>query len=596
MDTLDIAVLGHVDHGKSTLLGRLLHETGTLTDERVAALRAAAQARGVPFEWSFALDSLQAERDQAVTIGSARCRMLVDGREVRFRDAPGHARFAAAAATAAAACGFGLILVDAREGWGAQTDRHIETATLLGIDNWILVANKMDLAGFDPVIFETIRSAALATCARSGARLVAAIPVCAVDGDNLVKHSARAGWYRGPTLTEALGVFEALHADPASAMRLPVQDVYRRGDVRFLVGRVSAGTLRTGDEIIFMPSDQTARVATVEPAETAGRSVAISIDRPVYVARGEVACATGQPAIGATAMQVRAVWLGSRVETRTRLLKVRVGTGETAARATFETLPQGPGELVTIRLELSGLLAVDPPGTAGGLDRGVLVDNGRIVAGFRIGPQALALGSARRHELLGDTMQSVSADERARSAGHRGGVIWLTGLSGAGKSTLAMNLQRRLFELGWRAYVLDGDNVRHGLNRDLGFSAVDRAENIRRVGEVAALFADAGVICITAFISPYRADRAHARSAAAGSLREIYVEASLEICERRDPKGLYAKARSGKLADFTGIDAPYEDPVAPDLVLEAGRMSIDACVEALTRFVVEEFGVDSGPA
>jgi bifunctional enzyme CysN/CysC len=590
METLDIAVLGHVDHGKSTLLGRLLHDSGTLTSEQVVGLRAAAESRGVPFEWSFALDSLQAERDQAVTIGSARCRMVLAGREIRFRDAPGHVRFAAAAATAAAACVCGLIIVDAREGWSAPVERHVEAATLLGIGRWILVANKMDLAGFDARRFETVRVAATAALARIGAELVAAIPVCAVEGDNLVTRSARAGWYGGPTLAETLAKLRTGDADAGGPLRLPVQDIYRSGESRILAGRLAAGSLKAGDRLLFMPSDQIAHVAALVPEGTSGRNVAITIDRPVYVARGEVACAADRPAIGVTAFRARAVWLGGRVETASMRLRVRIGTGETAARATFAAPPQGPGEIAAVTLEMSGLLAVDPPGTPGGLHRGVLVENGRIVAGFTLDPQSLTAAATRRHELLGDTVQSVSAAERARLAGHRGGVVWLTGLSGAGKSTLAMGLQRKLFERGWHAYVLDGDNVRHGLNRDLGFSAADRAENIRRVGEVAALFADAGVICITAFISPYRADRAHARQAAGGSMREIYVDASLEVCERRDPKGLYVKARSGKLTGFTGIDAPYEDPVAPDLVLDTGNTPIDASIETLARFVIGEFG------
>ncbi len=589
METLDIAVLGHVDHGKSTLLGRLLHETGTLTAEQVAGLRAAAGSRGVPFEWSFALDSLQAERDQAVTIGSARCRMVLAGREIRFRDAPGHVRFAAAAATAAAACACGLIVVDAREGWSASVERHVEAATLLGIGRWILVANKMDLAGFESGTFEAVRAAAAAALARIGAGLVAAIPACAADGDNLATRSARMGWYGGPILAEALAGL-AGNADADGPLRLPVQDVYRRGESRILAGRVSAGSVNVGDELLFMPSDQIAHVAALVPEGTSGRNVALAIDRPIYVARGEVACAADRPAIAATAFRARVVWLGGRVEKSSIRVKVRIGTGETAARATFATPPRGPGEIRAVTLELSGLLAVDPPGTPGGLHRGVLVENGRIVAGFAIDPQSLATAAARRRELLGDTLQSVAAAERMRLAGHRGGVVWLTGLSGAGKSTLAMGLQRRLFERGWLAYVLDGDNVRHGLNRDLGFSAQDRAENIRRVGEVAALFADAGMICITAFISPYRADRAHARQAAAEGFREIYVEAPLELCERRDPKGLYAKARRGQLSGFTGIDAPYEDPVAPDLVIDTGRIGIDACIDLLMRFVTEEFG------
>ncbi len=584
---LSFAVVGDVDHGKSTLIARLLHAAGDLPDSRVAEIALAARARGAEFEWSFALDSLQAERDQAVTIGAARARASFGGVEILFRDAPGHSRFAGVAATAAASVAAGILVVDAAAGVTAAARRHARAATFLGVTSWVLAVNKMDLVDWKQGAFDAIANAATVALAEVGATIQASIPVGARDGENLFVPTAQRSWYAGPALAEAL-VSVAPDAPPArKGLRVPVQDVLRNGETRVLLGGVESGTLRTGMEILFSPSGERARVASIETggfggpptAIEAGDNAAFAVDRAIYVARGDVASAVEDAPALVDTVQSDILWLADPAGAA---LRARLGTAECAARVSSGTF-SAPGEVVAGRIDFDALMCADKNA------RGVLVAEGRIVAGFRVRSFVDRRWRAREGLDLGMAASSVTPDERAARAGHRGGVLWLTGLPGAGKSTLASAVERRLFDLGWRVYVLDGDNLRHGLNADLGFSPGDRAENIRRAGEVAALFAASGTLCIAAFVSPYRADRATARAAAQGAFREVYVNATSALCAARDPKGLYAKARAGTLRGLTGYDAPYEAPENPDLTVDTVQSEIDECVRAILDYVRREF-------
>lgn len=590
---LSVAVVGDVDHGKSTLLARLLHGAGALPETRIADARRAATMRGVEFEWSFALDALQAERDQAVTIGVARARATIDRRDILFRDAPGHSRFASAAATAAAAAQTGLLVVDARAGLTIHARRHARAAAFLGVTRWIVAVNKMDLVAWDEGAAVAVEAAARQALGELRAEVVQVVPVAAYAGDNVVDRSAHMPWYAGPPLAAALAGMPATGDARARGLRLPIQDVYRRGDARVLVGRVESGEIRAGQEILLSPSGETVRVAAlvadgasaVPATVAAGANAAFTLERPVYVARGEFASAPDDAPALVDAVIADILWLADPGDAA---LRARIGAREVSALLEGAVRPV-VGEIAHARIRFGALVALDPGAP------GVLVAHGRIVAGFRVGAEAIEdlRHLDRRGVTLGHAVSAVTRREREARIGHRGGVVWLTGLPASGKSTLASGLERRLFNLGWRVGVLDGDNLRRGLNADLGFAPADRAENIRRAGAVAVLMADTGILCIAAFVSPYRADRARARAAAGEAFREVFVRATPEICAARDPKGHYAKARAGQLPGFTGVDGPYEAPDAPDLILDTTEADVDTCVRRLTDYVRHTFGPNS---
>jgi bifunctional enzyme CysN/CysC len=561
----------------------------------VAELQLASAARGGPVEWSFALDSLQAERDQAVTIAGARYRAAIRGRAIEFRDAPGHARFAGAAASAAAGSRDGLLIVDARAGWTPATARHARMAATLGVERWILAVNKMDLADWRQDAFDAVARRAALELSAEGATLAAAIPVCAREAENFDAPSARSPWYRGPSLFEALAALSDPPDAASGPLRVPIQDVYRRGDARVLVGQVESGALRRGMDLLFSPGGERAVVAELLGAASgsvpAGRDAAFTLDRAVYVARGEVASRPADAPALAASVAVRLVWIDSARAAGGFDLRARLGTADVAARVALAADVE-QGGTAPARIEFARAVALDDRRFPGALDRGVLVEDGRAVAGFAAVPGGAAdvRRRLRADVTLGGTAHAMSVVDRAALRPHRGGVIWLTGLSGAGKSTLAVELERRLFAEGWSVYLLDGDNLRHGLCSDLGFSPLDRRENIRRAGEVAALMADAGMLCVAAFVSPYRDDRARARAATGEAFREVHVRARLETCEKRDTKGLYAKARAGLLAEFTGVNAPYETPLAPDLTIDTDVDGVEICAATLLDLARASFG------
>ncbi|MEP7184118.1 MAG: adenylyl-sulfate kinase [Betaproteobacteria bacterium] len=607
---LAICLAGHVDHGKSSLLGRMLHELDLLPDGKVAALEAASAHRGVPLEWSFALDSFQLERDQAITLDTTRVRVRTPRREVIVIDAPGHRELVRNLVTGAADTTAALLVVDAQSGAEAQTRAHAALLRLLGIRDFVVAVNKMDLLAWDEARFVGRRDEIAATLAPLGVVVHAIVPVSARDGGNLV-HPAAATWYDGPTL---VGALEALPEVPPLAvdapLRQPVQDVYREGTTRTIAGRIVQGTLRAGDEVIVMPSGERVHVATLvgwpAPPESAvaGDNVALTFAEPVIAERGDLLCAPGEPARLTPVFDADIFWLGLEPLAIGRRLELRVGARAVEVRVAAiqhaldvdrlvpraaDTIP--PNGLGRVTLRCAVAVAVDDATTCIGTGRFVLADGGVIFGGGVI--DASRYPDQRRVRQPTSTnltavSHRIAAAERLARAGHAGAVVWLTGLSGAGKSTLAMALERRLFDRGWGAYTIDGDNVRTGLNSDLGFSPKDRQENIRRVGEVAALFADAGLICVTAFISPFRDDRQQARTAAGGRrFYEVHVHSDLAVCELRDPKGLYKKARAGELKGMTGIDSPYEPPETPDLVVDTGHANEAACVEQLVAFVVK---------
>jgi bifunctional enzyme CysN/CysC len=615
---LKLVVVGHVDHGKSTLIGRLLHEADALPQGRVDELRAASERRGVPLEWSFVLDALQVERDQAVTVDTTRFWLRLHGRDMVVIDAPGHREFLANMVSGAAEADAALLVVDAAEGVQEQTRRHARLLRLLGLAQLVVAVNKLDLAGYAEARFRALERETRRLLLELGLSPAHVLPISARHGDNLVRASAALAWHQGPTLAEALAAFAPAAPMEEGPLRLPIQDVYRQGDQRILVGRVESGRLAVGETLLFSPSNKLARVRSIEawpgPAPqvaAAGQAIGLTLDRPLFLERGEIASHPETAPLLTNRFRASIFWLGGEPLVAGREYRLRCGTAESAV--TVERIEQvmesdtlaplareriAREEVADVVLRSAALLALDDHRKLPRSGRFVLRDKERTLGGGLValeGVRDLRPAAARGEGNLTPVAHKVAPAARAQRFGHKAGVLWFTGLPGAGKSTLAMALEQHLFRRGYAVYVLDGDNIRSGLNANLGFSPQERVENIRRVGEVAALFADAGFLCITAFISPYRADRARARAACPpGSFHEIYIKADLATCERRDPKGLYRRARAGEIKEFTGVSAPYEEPESPALVVDTASRTIEDCIEQIAGYVRLHFGLEGG--
>lgn len=607
-DFLRFVMLGSVDHGKSTLVGRLLHDTNSLPEGKLEQIRAVSKKRGLGLELAFAVDALQSERDQLITIDAAHVWFRTPTREYAIVDAPGHEEFLRNMVTGAAMADAALLLIDAAEGVRAQSHRHAYLLKLLGIDQVAVVVNKMDLAGYSAEVFRAIESVAVRYLRELGIEPAHVIPASAREGANVCAPSPLFGWYRGPTVLEALEGFLPRAAPVEGPLRFPIQDVYKFDERRILAGRIESGTIRAGDELVFSPWNKVGFVRTIErwngdptPAAGAGESIGITLDSQIYVERGQIASHPGDAPIESDTFEATVFWLGSRdlrrqVEYRLKLATQEVSCRVTALRRVIDVATLEPragpvevvrrGEIAEVAIRTRGPIAIDDFAALRATGRFVLYDEHAIAGGGTIStrgcvdmrPQLSGLKSAN----IGYTTGKVSRADRARRTGHGGRVVWFTGLSGSGKSTVSVALERALFDRGYHTYLLDGDNVRHGLSADLGFSEADRRENIRRVGEVARLMCDAGLLVIVALISPLRADRDRVRAGLRrGEFIEVFTDCPLDVCEARDPKGLYKKARAGKLPGFTGIDAPYEPPEAPEVVLPTARLSVEGCVAAV---------------
>lgn len=617
---LKIAVVGHVDHGKSTLIGRLLFDTGSLPPGKEEELKAVSARRGVAIEWSFVLDAFQAERDQAVTIDTTQIWFKTDKREYVIIDVPGHAEFLRNMVSGGASADAAVLVVDAAEGVREQTRRHGYLLHLLGIRQVAVVVNKLDLVGFDETRFAEVSREITEYLGEIGVTPAFVVPVSARDGDNIATVSERTAWYAGSSLLEALDRFDNVSLPIGQPLRMPIQDIYKFDQRRILAGRIESGTLRVGDTLLFSPSNKTARVQSIEDwnveqlpvSARAGQSVGITLDDQIFVERGEIASRLDRPPQLTTVFRAHLFWLahkplevGKRYKAKIAKQEAEVTVQSIEHVTDTDTLANRPGQRVErnavaeVVLRSRQVLVVDEFRTIPKTGRCVLIDGYDTVAGGVISMegyadqrQALTVKSTN----LTSVEHRLTAESRTQRNGHNGGVLWFTGLSGAGKSTLAMAVEQRLFQKGFHVYVLDGDNIRRGLNANLGFSPQDRAENIRRVGETAALFADAGIICITAFISPYQTDRDRARVASGDGFHEIYIEADLETCEQRDPKGLYRRARAGEIEEFTGISAPYEVPLEPELSVETAKQSIDLCVQQIVDYVERTFSREAALA
>jgi bifunctional enzyme CysN/CysC len=592
-----VVTCGSVDDGKSTLLGRLLHDTGAVPDDQLATL--AQESRGRPcgpegLDLSLLVDGLEAEREQGITIDVAYRQMATAGRRITFADSPGHEQYTRNMVTAASHADAAILLVDARKGLSTQTRRHAAILALLGVRHVALVVNKMDLVGYAPSVVDTIVSA----LAHDHTTLVlTAIPASALSGANVARRVPELAWYRGPTLLEWL---ESIQVESAAErpLLLPVQWVNRgAADFRGLAGRIAAGRLRRGDRVATARAGQSSTVRRlilgdrdVEEAET-GDSVTVVLEEPIDAGRGEVL--TDPAALPTVTDQFVAtmVWFDATPLMPHRSYLLRLGTSMVPADVTglsyrlgLEKLDRqaakqlATNEIGRCNIALASAVALAPYRESRGLGRFILIDRATrdtVAAGVIEHP-------LRRAENIRRQNYDLTPARRAEQKGQRPAIVWFTGLSGSGKSTVANLVDRRLHGMGRHTFILDGDNLRHGLNRDLNFTDVDRIENVRRAAEVARLMADAGLIVLVALISPFRQERALARRIAGDvSFIEAFVDAELAVCEQRDPKGLYAKARQGKIPNFTGIGSPYERPETPDITLKTGELDPEACADAV---------------
>lgn len=608
---LGVVIVGHVDHGKSTLIGRLLHDTGSLPEGKLDEIQTICQKRGVSFEWSFLMDAFQSERDQAVTIDTTQIFFSSEERNYVIIDAPGHREFLKNMISGAAQADAAVLVVDAAEGVQEQTKRHAYMLHLLGLHQVCVAVNKMDKVSYDPESFEKASREATEYLKSLGLQPTHIVPISSREGDMLVTRSEKMDWYKGKTLVEALDAFAVTSPPVARPLRFPVQDVYRFDEERVLVGRIETGILRKGDTIFFSPTNEKAVVTSIKDwpdkdgkvQASAGESVGITLDDRIFVERGHVGSHEQNLPILSNVFRANIFWLSQKLLKVGNTYIIRYGTTE--ARVTVQSIDilvdtndlkkqEGAADVARncvaeVTLRARDVLPIDAHEDNFKLGRVVLYDGYDVVGGGLINMEGYAdqrQSKEPKSKNIYKVSHSVTPEMRARRFGHYGGIFWFTGLSGSGKSTLAVAVEKEIFDRGMNAYVLDGDNVRYGLNSDLGFSPEDRTENIRRVGEVAALQSNAGVIVLSAFISPYQADRDKARAAAPHNFYEVYIKADLATCERRDPKGLYKKARSGEIKEFTGIDSPYEAPVNPDLVVDTESNDVETCVKQIVDYIV----------
>src|SRR6202051_1157236 len=601
-----IVIVGHVDHGKSTLVGRLLHETGSLPEGKLEMLKAVSARRGMPFEWSFLLDALQTERDQGITIDTTQISFRTRSRDVVLIDAPGHAEFLRNMITGASQADGAVLIIDALEGVRDQTRRHGYLLHLLGVKQVAVVVNKMDRVDFSAPRFGAISAEISAHLAGLGITPTAVIPISARDGDGVAERTPRIRWYHGPTVVEALDALEPARPLEQLALRLPVQAVYKFDDRRIVAGRIESGSLGAGDEIVIMPAGKIAKIRTVEgwPAtpirerQSAGRSVGITLDRELFIERGDVIAHVGDSPRDTRRVRARIFWLHDKPLVTGASILVRLGARETRATVVAIEKAVDPGELSSIEtksigrnhvgeidISLAQPIAADPHTDNPRTGRLVIEVNGRIAGGGLV----LSVDAGQR-AIPVDIVPVESAlrpDERSARYRHGGAVVWLTGLPGSGKSTLARALERRLFGSGGSPVLLDGDTLRAGLNSDLGFSASTAAGTIARSAEVATHLARNGHIAIVAAVSPSAEDRAAARRIADSAFREVYVATPAQVCESRDPKGHYAKARAGALLSFTGIGNDYQPPAKCELTLDTSTRSVGDATDEIEKMLTQ---------
>jgi bifunctional enzyme CysN/CysC len=585
---------GSVDDGKSTLIGRLLYESKVLFDDQLAALAGESKkfgTQGDDLDFALLVDGLSAEREQGITIDVAYRYFSTERRKFIVADTPGHEQYTRNMVTGASTADAAVLLVDARKGVLTQTRRHSYLVSLIGIRHVVLAVNKMDLVDYSEKRFHEIEAQYREFASQVGLTDVTCIPLSALKGDNILAPSRNTPWHRGATL---MGWLETVEVDEQRLQglpfRLPVQWVNRPDmDFRGFSGTIASGAVKPGDRIRVQPSGSEGRVARIVTADgdieraVAGQSITLTLSTEVDVSRGDVIAAADDPAEVANQFEATLVWMSPQPMLRGRTYSMKIGAKTVAAtiaplkyQVNVNTLEHVAADKLDLNeigiceIELDQPIAFDPYVENRDTGGFILIDR---LTNDTVGAGMLRFALRRAHNIH---IQHVDVDKAARSSlkGQKACVLWLTGLSGAGKSTVANLVEKKLHAMGRHTYILDGDNVRHGLTKDLGFTAEDRVENIRRIAEVAKLMIDAGLIVLTAFISPFRAERRMARALLKdGEFIEIFVDATLNVAEQRDPKGLYKKARRGEIKNFTGIDSPYEEPEAAEIHINTAVLS-----------------------
>jgi bifunctional enzyme CysN/CysC len=600
-DLLRFITCGSVDDGKSTLIGRLLYESRMIFDDQLEALAADSRkvgTRGGDLDFALLVDGLSAEREQGITIDVAYRFFSTEKRKYIVADTPGHEQYTRNMITGASTADLAVILIDARKGVLIQTRRHSFLVSLLGIRRVAVAVNKMDLLDYSKEIFERIERDYREFAGRIGLTDVTCIPTSAVHGHNVVSRVSAMDWYTGPTLMEYLESAPVGDDVASKPFRLPVQLVQRpNADFRGFSGPIVSGTVEVGEVVSVMPSGRQSRIARIIAGDQdvkvaiSGQSVTVTLADEVDVSRGNVLAASDAPPQVSDAFEATVVWMTEQplLQGRSYLLKlgaqtssatvaplkykVNVNTLEHVATRTLEM-----NEIGVCAIELDRPIVFEPYSENRDLGGFILIDR---ISNTTVGAGLLHFGLHRSQNVRWQALE-VDKAGRAGLKGQKPCVLWFTGLSGAGKSTIASHLEKRLHVMGRHTYVLDGDNVRHGLTKDLGFTPADRVENIRRVAEVARLMADAGLIVLVSLISPYRAERRMARDLLPpGEFLEVFVDTPLEVAESRDPKGLYKKVRRGELKNFTGVDSPYERPEHPEVRIDTTESSADQAVEIL---------------
>ncbi len=599
---------GSVDDGKSTLIGRLLYDSKMIFEDQLAHLEADSRkmgTQGESIDFALLVDGLAAEREQGITIDVAYRFFATEKRKFIVADTPGHEQYTRNMVTGASTADLAVILVDARQGVLTQTRRHSYLAHLLGIRHIVLAVNKMDLVNYDQNVFDAIVADYKTFAKNIGIAAFTAIPISGLAGDNIANASAQTDWYAGPTLIEHLETVDvATNAASGHPFRLPVQWVNRPNlDFRGFSGQISAGKICVGDEIRIVPSGRNTKVQRIVTQDgdldeaTVGQSITLTFEDEIDCSRGDVIATADAPPAIADTFEATLVWMAETPLVPRRGYWLKIGTQMVSAtiqppkyQIGINTLEQ----LAAKTLELNAIgvctfstdkpIVFEPYADSKELGGFVLIDkmtNNTVAAG-------MINFSLRRAHNIHWQAADVNRDAHATLKDQKPLVLWFTGLSGSGKSTIANEVEKRLYALGKHTFLLDGDNVRHGLNKDLGFTDTDRIENIRRIGEVAKLMTDAGLIVLTAFISPFRTERRMVRDMLPdGEFIEIHVDTPLAVAEERDVKGLYKKARAGMLKNFTGIDSPYEAPESPEIRIDTNAMSVEQAADEIMRKIFD---------
>ncbi len=615
-ENLNIVIAGHVDHGKSTVIGRLLADAGALPNGKLERIQKNCERNSKPFEYAFLLDALKIEQAQGITIDTARCFFHTKKRNYIIIDAPGHIEFLKSMVTGASRAEAALLVIDASRGVEENTRRHGYFLSMLGIRQVAVVVNKMDLVDYKEQDFNDIKQEYEAFLNKINIRPETFIPVSGFLGDNIANASDKMSWYKGVTVLEQMDLFQAIPVPDEMPFRMPVQGVYKftesNDSRRIIAGTVESGKIRAGDTVVFYPSGKRTTIKTLEifPADSlhtgipscfsTGEAAGFTMREQIFIRRGEIACIENEtpPCVGVK-LKANLFWLGGNRFVNGKSYYLKCGTAKVEMHLEkIERIVNASdlscqmrnyvekNEVAECVLVLEMPLAFDLAGSIDQTSRFVIVDDYEIAGGGIITEAMEEYDYNTRNIRWSEN--AVSANERFRCLGQKGIVVWMTGLSGSGKTTIAQEVERRLVASDYKAYVLDGDKLRHGLNKDLGFSDADRVENMRRLAETSNLFRDAGIITIVTLISPFAQNRREARETIGNDFMEVYIKASIETCKKRDPNKLYQKALNGQIKYFTGIDSPYEIPENPDLVLDTEKWNEEECTEILYNFILKQ--------